>query len=238
MSQDWLHGFRAVWSVDFEFAAPPGERPKPICLVAQEFRSGRIIRLWEEDLRRRKAPPYPTERDSLFVAYYASAELGCHLALGWPLPASVLDLYVEFRNLTNGRNPPCGAGILGALLYFGLTGIDAGEKDRLRHLALRGGPWTPAERAALLEYCETDVRALAKLLPRMLPQVDLPRALLRRQYMKAAAHMEHTGVPIDTRALARVRHHWLSIQDELIRRIDADYGIYDGRTFKVARWAQ
>lgn len=238
MSQRAVHDFREVWIVDFEFAAPPGEQQKPICVVAQEWHSGRTIRLWEDDLQRCQASPYPTDQDALFVAYYASAELGCHLALGWPLPAYVLDLYVEFRNLTNGLNPPCGSSLLAALLYFGLNGIDAVEKESLRQLALRGGPWTQEERAALLAYCETDVVALAQLLPRMFPHLDLPRALLRGQYMKAAAHMERTGVPIDTRALTRVRHHWFSLQDELIRRIDADYGIYEGRTFKIARWEQ
>ena len=50
---------------------------------------------------------------------------------------------------------------------------------------------------AILDYCESDVVALARLLPRMLPHIDLPRALLRGRYMAAAAAMEHAGVPID-----------------------------------------
>ena len=49
--------------------------------------------------RRRRSP---SGRDSLFIAYYASAELGCFRALGWPRPANILDLFVEFRNRTNG----------------------------------------------------------------------------------------------------------------------------------------
>ena len=40
--------------------------------------------------------------------------------------------------------------------------------------------------------------ALERLLPAMLPRIDLPRALLRGRYMKAAAAMEHNGTPIDT----------------------------------------
>ena len=35
-----LSEFREVWLADFEFSAPPGERPLPVCLVAREFRSG------------------------------------------------------------------------------------------------------------------------------------------------------------------------------------------------------
>jgi len=82
--------FREVWAVDFEFIADPGHRPIPICLVARELRTGRLVRQWRSEMG--ATPPYPTGPDSLFVAFYASAELGCHLALGWPLPERVLDL--------------------------------------------------------------------------------------------------------------------------------------------------
>ena len=51
----------------------------------------------------------------------------------------------------------------------------------------------------------------------MLPQIDLPRALLRGRYMAAAAAMEHTGTPIDVATLARLREGWIGIQDDLIR---------------------
>ena len=44
--------YREVWAVDFEFAAPPGERPQPICLVARELRTGQLVRVWEDQLRR------------------------------------------------------------------------------------------------------------------------------------------------------------------------------------------
>ena len=43
--------------------------------------------------------------------------------------------------------------------------------------------------------------ALERLLPAMLPKIDLPRALLRGRYMYAAARMEWNGVPIDTMRL-------------------------------------
>ena len=52
---------------------------------------------------------------------------------------------------------------------------------------LRGGPWTPDERRALLDYCQSDVDALERLLARMDGGIDTPRALLRGQYMAAAA---------------------------------------------------
>ena len=187
-------------------------------------------------MRAAAAPPFDTGPDTLFVAYYASAEIGCHLALGWDIPANILDLYAEFRNLTNGLPTPCGAGLLGAMSYFGLGGIQALEKDSMRELAMRGGPFTAEERTDLLDYCETDVAALTRLLPKMWPHIDLPRALIRGRYMATAAHIERNGVPLDTKMLARLRENWGDIQDASITAIDKDYGVYEGRTFKLDRF--
>jgi DNA polymerase-1 len=144
---------REVVVGDFEFGAAPGEQPHPICLVAHELGSGRTFTLWENDLRRHVRPPYSAGSDVLFVGYYVSAEVGCYLALGWPLPNRILDLYVEFRNLTNGLPTLAGKGLLGALAHLGLDVMDAVEKEEMRTLALRGGPWTNAEREGLLRYC-------------------------------------------------------------------------------------
>ena len=204
--------FREVWAVDFEFAAPPGENPRPHTCVARELNSGRLLRLSQHELEAATTPPYDIGPDCLFVAYYASAEMGCHLALNWPVPANILDLFTEFRNLTNictkGEGPPCGNGLLGALAYFGFDGIAAGEKQGMQELAMRGGPYTASETAALLDYCQTDVDALAKLYPAMLPRIDMPRALLRGKYMAAAAFIERNGTPIDMPTLTRLRGDW------------------------------
>jgi DNA polymerase-1 len=230
-------GFNEVWAADFEFGAQPGERPSPICLVSRELCTGRTIRLWEDELRQRPTPPYPTGRDVLFIAYYASAEIACHLALRWPIPARVLDLYPEFRIQTNGLRLLYKRNLLGALAHYGLDGIDVAEKESMRQLALRGGPWTAEERTALLNYCESDVIALERLFGKMLPTLDLPRAVLRGRYMIAAARIEYEGVPVDVAALAVLREHWEAVQDALVARIDANFGVFDRRTFKASRFA-
>src|SRR5262245_39517555 len=81
--------FEEVWSVDFEFISKPGEHPDVVCLAARELRSGQTLRLWRDQLG--ALPPYRTDAGALFVCFVANAELACHLALGWPLPAKVLD---------------------------------------------------------------------------------------------------------------------------------------------------
>jgi hypothetical protein len=198
-----LDAFREVWAVDFEFQSAPGERAVPVCLVAWELRTGRKLQLWREDFGH--SPPYSIAPDSLFIAYYASAELGCHLSLGWPMPVRILDLFVEFRCLTNGTEPSAGNSLIGALTYYGLDNIGVAEKAEMRNLVLRGGPWTRQEQEAIFSYCESDLSALARMLPCMLPRIDLPRALLRGRYMAAAASMEFVRVPIDTELLEQLR---------------------------------
>jgi hypothetical protein len=230
-----LDAFREVVILDFEFSVTPGNRPDPVCLVAHELRSGRRFRIWQDQFG--PAPPYATGPDVLFVAYYASAELGCYHVLGWSMPERILDLFTEFRAHTNGLETPAGAGLLGALTYFGLDAIGASEKEGMRALVLRGGPWTADERAAILNYCEEDVVALERLLPAMLPGIDLPRALLRGRYMATAAAMEYAGTPIDVPMLELLRQRWTNIQDQLIAAIDANYGVFEGRTFKTDRFA-
>jgi hypothetical protein len=223
---DPLRHYREVWAADFEFKVRPGGRPEEVhCVVARELRSGRLVRLWLGD-GAPALPPYPTGSDTLFVAYYASAELGCHLALDWPLPTRILDLCVEFRRATSGLAVPCGKSLLGALMYYGLDGLAAVEKGAMRQLAMRGSPYTATERAALLDYCETDVDPLFPLLQAMLPGLDLPRALLRGRYMAAAARMEWAGVPIDTEALARLRDSWERIKSRLVATVDRDFGVF------------
>jgi DNA polymerase I len=227
--------FREVVLVDFEFTAIPGERQVPLCCVAFELRSGRKFRIWQNEFG--SAPPYATGSDVLFVAYYASAELGCYRAIGWSMPPRVLDLYVEFRNHTNGRRRPAGSGLLGALAYFGLDTNPGIEKEDLQK-AIGSDVWqsryTPAE---IFDYCERDVLALQRLLLAMSPHIDLPRALLRGRYMAAASAMQYAGIPIDVETLLRTRGSWTDIQDELIKAVDRDYGVFEGRTFKRERWA-
>jgi DNA polymerase-1 len=237
--------YRYVVVADFEFefgghatfeeASRSGERPRVVCMVAKELRTGQEWRLWRGEFG--PVPPFPIGADALFVSFYASAELGCFRALVWPKPANILDLFVEFRDRTNGLTTPAGAGLVGALAYFGLDTIGAQEKDELRKLILAGGPWPASERAAIINYCATDIDALERLLPAMLPRIDLPRALLRGRYMAAAAAMEWAGTPIDVPTLALLRANWEYIQDDLIAEIDGAFGVFDGRTFKANRWA-
>ncbi len=227
--------FREIVVIDTEFEAHPGERPVPICLVAKEHRSGRTFRIFEGEFG--TCPPYATGSDVLVVAFFSSAEMGFYRAVGWPMPLRVLDLYLEFRNHSNGLPTPAGRGLVGALTYFGLDHLATTSKKEMQE-ALGNGTWrglyTPDE---ILSYCQRDIGDTEALLMALLPHIDWPRALLRGRFMIAVSAMEWAGVPLDAEALTRVREHWTDIQDRLIATIDAPYRVFDGRTFKAERFA-
>ena len=174
--------FREVWALDFEFISESGALPIPVCMVARELKSGRLIRLWQDELG--PIPPFPIDDETLFVAFFSSAEWGCFLQLGWPLPTRVIDPYVEFRRETNGmvKNELYKGkhDLLHTLSYHGIYSITAAQKEAERQLILRGGPWTADERTEILDYCQTYVDPLGALLERMLPSINLhPKGLSR-----------------------------------------------------------
>jgi DNA polymerase I len=164
--------FEEVWLHDFEFISKPGERPDVVCLAARELRLGQTLLLWRDGLDELgKQPPYRTDRGVLFVSFVANAECACHLSLGWPLPANVLDLSPAFRNLTNGSLTPEGKGLLGALRYYGFSNTDQKLKDAMHARIMLGWPFTSEEREKILAYCAGDVEDLSRLLVRMLPEI-------------------------------------------------------------------
>ena len=90
-------------------------------------------------------PPYTIEETDLFVAYYSSAEWSCHLALNWALPVNVIDLYAEFRCMTNGL-PGVSKGLLGACQLFGIDAIAESKKEGARQRIILGSPYTEEEK--------------------------------------------------------------------------------------------
>jgi DNA polymerase I len=229
-----LEDFSEIWCVDFEFHQPAGDCPLPICLVAYEIRSERWMKLFRDEMA--AIAPYRLDENSLFVAFASSAEFSCHLALGWQLPSYVLDLFFEFRNMTNSVDRlNQKASLLSALAYFNIPHTTSEKKDSMRALAMRGGPWTEEEKNSLIQYCESDVLPLPALLERLVQNLDpmaFGQALQRGRYAKAVALMEDVGVPIDTETLDELRRKWVSIHLQLISEVDQDFHVYESVHFR------
>lgn len=244
-----LLGFRRVWLCDTEFGTRPDGSIDPRCAVFLELYSGKEIRLWEDGLRALKALPFDIRND-LFVCYSAGAEIGVFLELGLALPHHVLDLYAEDLAITNGRRAKKDVvKLLTMMARYGLNPVDVEEKAGMRALAMRGGPYTPAEIAALLDYCAGDVYALRDLLrtPGLLAdlaQFHPQEILFRGRFMVALARSHRVGVPVDVlflQDLAKYRAEMAvaiaqEAEAEARRRAEATAGLPEGRPEKRHRW--
>ena len=122
--------------------------------------------------------------------------------------------YLALRNAVLRGRQDRRASLQDVLRYYGLPRI--AEKQEMRELAMRSCPsdtYTTEERAALLDYCAEDVRALEQLLPLMLLGLRLDEAVWRGRFSCAMAVTERNGVPLDEE-LAR----WISDNRDRIRR--------------------
>jgi hypothetical protein len=221
-----LEDFETITFADFEFVAKSGNRPEIVCLAWHESSSGTHC-LWHDELG--SQPPYRTDDKALFVCFVGNAELGSHLALNWPLPANVIDLSVEFRLLTNGRITPSGKGLFGAATYYLVDAISSKHKDDMRARIMQGWPFTAEERARISRYATADVNVMIRLLPRMLPEIEIDRALFRGEFVATLALMEHRGVPIDREIYPQLadQRTWNALRDAMVPAIDAQYHVFE-----------
>jgi hypothetical protein len=218
-----ISDFEKIVFADCEFIARPGERPDLVCVA---WHDGQTHCLWRDQLGAH--PPYPIGDRTLFVCFVANAELGCHLALKWPLPAHVLDLNTVFRSIVNGRITPEGKGLLGALAYFGIDSIGSKRKDAMRSRIMQGWPFTSTEQEEIQLYAAGDVEPLPALLTKMLPHFELDVALHHGEFVACLSRMEHRGVPIDPEIFPQLANEqtWCAVRDAMVPLIDADYHVF------------
>lgn len=237
---------RQIWFVDFEFRIKPGGLPHIRCMVAREFFSDQEIALGRKQLLALRQSPFSS--DAAIVAYYASAEAGCFLQLGWT-PQNFIDLFVEHRLQTNGLPRPKRErkkglavqsgkeqksegrdSLLGALAFRGLAHIDADEKTEMRQLMLsEEDDLSPENEARGIDYCRSDVVGTEALFRYMYEreQIDWPRALWRGRYAIAAARMERVGVPMDVPLHRRLSENWPRLRHELIADVNHTFRVFD-----------
>ena len=236
------YGITRFLTIDTEFRLDQDFRQHVVCLVAHEWPSGCIQRIWLDDQPQQFQLPH--DEQTLWICYVAGAELRSMLAVGHSLPKRVLDLYVENRWINNlqeatwARKSKQKEGffrLTTTLRRFGCNSISAEEKEELRERILLGGPYADKQKQEILDYCESDVNALDALLPKMMPRIDFARAVARGSYLIEVAKIEDFGIPVDKEKLdqLRLRRH------DLIRHIISQHphlNVYEDLTFSQAKF--
>jgi hypothetical protein len=226
----------AAYLVDFEFRQDAGERPLVWCLTVHEESTGREWKYWRDELLTMKRAPFPTGPEVAVVGFFASAEWGCFLQLGWAMPKLPVDLFAEVKVAFNRHVPKAlrtaAAGdrwsLLAALDRYGIA-VDAGaeaRKSAMRKLAstMTVASWTPELQAELLDYCLDDTRKLAELWRAMKFALDWPQAQLRGLYTLVCAAIEHAGIPVDGKLFRRLAANWDRIKGHYIAELEQHYG--------------
>ena len=231
--------FPEIWAVDTEFfpgkglanGGREGDPITPHCLVALEMRSGRVVRIHPDEFG--PFPPYRLDAGALFIAFANAAEYGVHIRRKWGQPACAIDAYVEFRHYVNDARIKSGDrekgfyGLGGALQYFCENGIDTAHKKDMRDRIMQGPAFSAAEIKASVDYCEDDVRALARAVEHIVPTIrSLPHAMMRAQFQWCSALHEQRGIPVNLPKLEQLRGRWSEIQVDLVRERDA-FGVYE-----------
>ena len=233
--------YERILSIDFEYedGGVAGNVPRPVCFVVRDFKTGSLRRYWRDELLSMTVAPFDIGSETLVVAYFAPAEIQCFMALGWPMPENLLDLFAEFRCLTNGQYLAYGKGLVGALRYFDLERFVPAQKDVMRQLIASGGPWSADQETAILDYCQEDVDALEPLFAAMLAHEPwtfelLGQALMRGRYTAAVGVMQFNGIPIDLQIYRRLQKNLPAVKSRLIAHVDAAFGVYEAGSFREA----
>src|SRR6516165_9511951 len=158
---DWRElPFDEIWAVDTEYYPGPGlanggrqgDLITPLYLVAIEMRSGRTIRLRQGEFG--PFPPYRLDRNALFICYMATAEFGFHQAVKWGQPCVSIDIYTEFRHITNDARVKSSGptrrekgfySLPGCLRYFDEDELDTAHKKEMQDRITQGPPFSNAE---------------------------------------------------------------------------------------------
>jgi DNA polymerase I len=228
--------------IDFEFFAPAGCNPQPICIAWICSTTGESGARWLWD--KLQSCPFPMTAETVLLSYNVAAEVSCFLALNWPRPTNVIDLWLEYVQVCNGwpveapewkpRRAPIKKprkGLLDAMRAYGLEATPSEVKAHFQTRAQEGPPWSVEDRERMPVYCLDDVEMIVRLADPLLTAVDagnperMYEILNRGLYNVAVATEVFAGVPMDCSLLALARRHRHLLQEILIRRLDRD-GMY------------
>jgi DNA polymerase-1 len=224
-------GIVDVVAADTEFISQPDGSQKPVCAVFYSLITQQVWKIWFEDGGPYQPPPFDLDR-VLLIAFRSDAEQGTFTMLGWDKPAKVIDLYVEWLHINNETERRAElrkkklTGLLAVCRAKGILTITEAEKEGWRERILAGYPFSPEERAGILDYCLSDVLETAMLFGALMPAIiDIPAAAYRGRYMRAVEVMQRVKIPVDMDLLARLNRHWAEVKKHLVQAVDSG-GIY------------
>jgi DNA polymerase I len=232
--------FKHIVTCDFEYEIADGGLPNVLCMVAhvsdENLRHVRTIKLWRGEFG--ATPPFDIGPDTLLVGYSLWAELTCFMTLGWEFPKHVYDLHTAYLAASNVLLPYDPSVIRkkvrkrlpDACRAYGIEGWERIDKGTMAK-DIGEGRWEKYGKAAVLAYCEEDVRASALLFRKQLEGHDrfepanVEDVLFWSEYSaKAVAQIQAKGMPIDIPRWNLIQKHKALVISYLLRTYDPSHG--------------
>jgi hypothetical protein len=227
--------FKKIVVVDTEFQSDISNSycTKALCAVYKDLNTGQVLKIWDHEENNLAQHHFDFET-TLFVCFYAIAEVGYFLKQLMGRPPWIFDCWTEYAKLyKNSRELSL---LASSIAYSYPNPISKEEKERFRDMCIKQNTWNKKEQKQILDYCEKDVLMNEHVFYKILNDLEntcgndyeilLEQALARGQSMACYAKVTHNGIPFDPAKINDFNTYWLLVRNAVIKKINVELNLW------------
>ena len=228
--------FKKIVVVDTEFQSDISNSycTKALCAVYKDLKTEQTLKIWDYEENNLAQHHFDFE-ETLFVCFYATAEVGYFLKQLMGRPPYIFDCWTEYAKLyKNNRDLSL---LAASTAYSYPNPISKEEKEKFRDMCIKQNTWNKKEREEILNYCEGDVLMNEHVFYKVLNDLEnicgndyetlLEQAMARGQTMACYAKVTKNGMSIDIPKLNDFNEYWLLVKNEVIKKLNRELNLWD-----------
>ena len=228
--------FKKIVVVDTEFQSDISNSycTKALCAVYKDLKTEQTLKIWDYEENNLAQHHFDFE-ETLFVCFYATAEVGYFLKQLMGRPPYIFDCWTEYAKLyKNNRDLSL---LAASTAYSYPNPISKEEKEKFRDMCIKQNTWNKKEREEILNYCEGDVLMNENVFYKILNDLEnicgndyetlLEQAMARGQTMACYAKVTKNGMSIDIPKLNDFNEYWLLVKNEVIKKLNSELNLWD-----------
>ena len=228
--------FKKIVVVDTEFQSDISNSycTKALCAVYKDLKTEQTLKIWDYEENNLAQHHFDFE-ETLFVCFYATAEVGYFLKQLMGRPPYIFDCWTEYAKLyKNNRDLSL---LAASTAYSYPNPISKEEKEKFRDMCIKQNTWNKKEREEILNYCEGDVLMNEHVFYKVLNDLEnicgndyetlLEQAMARGQTMACYAKVTKNGMSIDIPKLNDFNEYWLLVKNEVIKKLNSELNLWD-----------
>ena len=228
--------FKKIVVVDTEFQSDISNSycTKALCAVYKDLKTEQTLKIWDYEENNLAQHHFDFE-ETLFVCFYATAEVVYFLKQLMGRPPYIFDCWTEYAKLyKNNRDLSL---LAASTAYSYPNPISKEEKEKFRDMCIKQNTWNKKEREEILNYCEGDVLMNEHVFYKVLNDLEnicgndyetlLEQAMARGQTMACYAKVTKNGMSIDIPKLNDFNEYWLLVKNEVIKKLNSELNLWD-----------